>query len=245
MNYTAGGPSKLPVDELALAVARIKGMLLTRDKAGNAVHLLARGIKDSTPGAGGTGVSLISEGGQGTSRGFTDPVVEQADAAQYGLREGPCFTAWASERVVIVDDIGTDGRWPAWQSAVADLPVRSVVSAPLLFGNEGIGTLKIYAALPAQFDEDSGRVLSLFAGTAATLLAHIQGDDTLLRINGNLQAALASRDTINRACGALMEREGLSKDDAMKQLVRKARESGLPLIEVSEELLAKVPPEAR
>ena len=37
----------------------------------------------------------------------------------------------------------------------------------------------------------------------------------------------------------------LSQDDAMKQLVRKARESGLPLIEVSEKLLTKAPPEAR
>ncbi|GKV72729.1 GAF and ANTAR domain-containing protein [Arthrobacter sp. KFRI-F3372] len=245
MNYTAGGPSRLPVDELALAVARIRGMLLTQEKAGHAVHLLARGIKDSTPGAGGSGVSLIGRGGEGTSSGFTDAVVEQADALQYGLREGPCFTAWATERVVIVDDVHTDSRWPAWQSAIAALPVRSVVSAPLVFGEEGIGTLKIYASLPGQFHEDSGRVLSLFAGTAATLLAHIQGADTPLRINGNLKAALASRDTINRACGALMEREGISQDDAMKKLVRKARESGLRLIEVSEKLLTKAPPEAR
>ncbi|WP_188727001.1 GAF and ANTAR domain-containing protein [Pseudarthrobacter scleromae] len=245
MNYTAGRSSRIPVDELTLAVARIRGMLLTQEKAGHAVHLLARGIKDSTPGAGGSGVSLIGRGGAGTSSGFTDALVEQADALQYGLREGPCFTAWATERVVIVDDVNTDSRWPAWQSAVAALPVRSVVSAPLVFGQEGIGTLKIYASLPGQFDEDSGRILSLFAGTAATLLAHIQGADTPLRINGNLKAALASRDTINRACGALMEREGLSQDDALKQLVRKARESGLPLIEVSEELLTKAPPEAR
>lgn len=49
------------------------------------------------------------------------------------------------------------------------------------------------------------------------------------------------RDNLMRTADASC----LSQDDAMKQLVRKARESGLPLIEVSEKLLTKAPPEAR
>jgi len=244
VNYSTGGTSRLPLDELTLAVARIRGILLTEEKVDRAVHLLAQAIKESMPGASGTGVSLMDAGGKRTSSGFTDALVQQADNAQYRLGEGPCLTAWATELVVIVDDVSTDGRWPAWRSAVAALPVRSVISAPLLHGKETIGALKIYSALPGQYDDTTGRILSLFAGTAATLLAHIQGTETPLQMSESLKAALAGRDAVNRACGMLMERQGISQDRAMQQLIQNARVAGIPLITMSEQLIGKVPPPA-
>ncbi|TLM72915.1 GAF and ANTAR domain-containing protein [Pseudarthrobacter sp. NamB4] len=238
MNY-------LSLDDLTAAVARIRGLLLTQEKVDNAVALLAQAIKESTPGAAGTGVSLLDWAGRQTSSSFTDVLVKQADTAQYELGEGPCLTAWAAEDVVLVDDVQADGRWPAWTSAVAALPIRSVVSAPLLAGKEAIGALKIYSALPGQFDANSGRVLSLFAGTAATLLAHIQGKETPQRMTEELKATLASRDTINRACGISMERHGMSQDQALQRMIRDARDAGASLGRISEKLITKVPPAER
>jgi len=245
VNYAAEGTGRLPLDSLTTTIARIRGLLLTEEKVDRAVHLLAQAIKESMPGASGTGVSLLDRQGRRTSSGFTDALVKQADTAQYELGEGPCLTAWATGQVVIVDDVHTDERWPAWRSAVAALPVRSVVSAPLLAGKEAIGALKIYSALPAQYDENTGNALSLFAGTAATLLAHIQGSEAPLRMTEQLKAALASRDTINRACGVLMERQGISQDTAMQQLMKNARMAGVPLDEISENLVTRVSPAER
>lgn len=245
MNYIAEGTGRLPLDDLTMAIARIRGLLLTEEKVDRAVHLLAQAIKESMPGASGTGVSLMDAGGRRTSSGFTDALVKQADSAQYELGEGPCISAWATEQVVIIDDVHTDGRWPAWRSAVAALPVRSVVSTPLLAGQDAIGALKIYSALPGQYDDNTGHTLSLFAGTAATLLAHIQGSDAPLQMTEQLKAALTSRDTINRACGVLMERQGISQDRAMQQLIENARMAGVPLAEISKELITRVPPAER
>ncbi|TNB70281.1 GAF and ANTAR domain-containing protein [Arthrobacter sp. BB-1] len=234
--------SSLPLDDLTVAVARIRGLLLSQEKADRAVSLLAQAIKQAMPGATGTGASLLDPAGGLVSSGSTDAVVRQADTAQYELGEGPCLTAWAAEEVVIIQDVHTEGRWPRWTSAVAGLPVRSVVSAPLLAGKEAIGALKIYSALPGQYDDDAGSTLALFAGTAATLLAHIQGSEAPLRMSEELKATLASRDTINRACGVLMERHGISHDQALQQMINNARAAGAPLVKISEKLVTKVPP---
>ncbi|RDV09434.1 ANTAR domain-containing protein [Arthrobacter sp. RT-1] len=237
--------TRLPLDDLTATIARIRGLLLTEEKVDRAVSLLARAIKESMPGNPGTGVSLLDAGGKRTSSASTDAMVEQADAIQYSLGEGPCLTAWASEEVVIIDDVHTDERWPRWRDAVLGMPVRSVVSTPLMAGKEALGALKIYSALPGQYDESTGRVLSLFAGTAATLLAHIQGSEAPLKMTESLKATVSSRDLINRACGMLMERHGVSHDQAMQELIQNARAAGATLVEVSEQLVTRVPPAER
>jgi hypothetical protein len=110
----------LPLDEPSTTVARIKGLLLT-EKVDRAVQLLAKAIKDAVPGTVGAGVSMLDSRGRRTSSGSTDRVVEQADALQYELGEGPCLTAWAAEETVLIDDVRTDPRWPEWAAAVAGM----------------------------------------------------------------------------------------------------------------------------
>ena len=77
--------------------------------------------------------------GEASAR-FTDHIVKQADALQYELGL-PCLIAWAAEETVLVNDVRTDPRWQ-WSAAVAALPIRSVVSAPLISPKECIGALK-------------------------------------------------------------------------------------------------------
>ncbi len=231
---------QLPLDELTGVIARIRGLLLTEEKVDRAVHMLARAVKESLSGTAGAGVSLLDSRGRRLSSGFTDTVVKQADAAQYEIGHGPCLTAWAAEETVIVDDIATDGRWPEWAAAVSKLPVRSLVSVPLLAGKTSIGALKMYGAAPGTYDRDSGRILSLFAGPAATLLSHIQASDAPHRMSEVLQESLYSRDLVNRACGILMERHGISHEAALQQLIQEARAKDLALAHRSAELVAGI-----
>jgi GAF domain-containing protein len=231
----------LPLDELSTVIARIEGLLLTEEKVDSAVQVLARAIKDAVPGTIGAGVSLLDSRGHRTSNGFTDRVVKQADTLQYELGQGPCLSAWAAEETVIVDDAHTDPRWPLWGSAVAGLPIRSVVSSPLIADKECLGALKVYAALPAAYSESTGRLLELFATPAATLFSHVQGSDVPRRISETLQSSLHSRDLINRACGVLMERHGLGHDEALRALMLQARKAGTPLRQFSSILVAGAP----
>ncbi|MEV8146672.1 GAF and ANTAR domain-containing protein [Arthrobacter sp. NPDC080073] len=232
---------KLPLDELSTVIARIQGLLLTEEKVDRAVQLLARAIKDSVTGATGAGVSILDSRGRRTSSASTDQTVTRADALQYDLGQGPCLTAWATEETVAVRDIATDPRWPDWTAAVKDLPIRSVISTPLLAGQECIGALKIYSDHAGAFGEDAARVLELFAGPTATLLANIQSSEAPHRISEALAASLHSRDLVNQACGILMQRHCLTADMALAELMRRARRQNSTLGQISADLLAGIP----
>lgn len=52
-----------------------------------------------------------------------------------------------------------------------------------------------------------------------------------------LQESLFTRDLVNRACGMLMERHGISHEDALQQLLRDARSANLTLAELSSGLV--------
>jgi AmiR/NasT family two-component response regulator len=56
-----------------------------------------------------------------------------------------------------------------------------------------------------------------------------------------LQSSLHSRDLVNRACGVLMERLGVSHEAALQQLIRQARHDGATLQQVSTAILAGTP----
>ncbi|AUI51816.1 GAF and ANTAR domain-containing protein [Arthrobacter crystallopoietes] len=232
---------KLPLDELSLVIARIEGLLLTAEKVDRAVQLLAQAIKDAVPGSIGAGVSLLDSRGRRTSNGATDRVVEEADALQYQLGQGPCLTAWAAEETVIIQDVATEPRWPQWSAAVASLPIRSVISTALISQNECIGALKVYAALPSAYTDATARMLERFAAPAATLLAHVQASELPHRISRSLQTSLHSRDLVNRACGVLMERHGIGDDEALQALMLQAREARVPLQQFSASLVAGTP----
>ncbi|MDT0196029.1 GAF and ANTAR domain-containing protein [Arthrobacter sp. AB6] len=236
---------QLPLDELSTLVARIQGLLLTEEKATTAVRLLAQAAKESVAGTIGAGVSLMDARGRRTSSGYTDGIVSKADAIQYECGEGPCLTAWAAEEPMLVSDLAREQRWPEWRKAVRGLPITSVVSAPLIAGRESLGALKLYAAAPGVYDESSAALLQLFAAPAATLLAHIQASEAPHRMTEGLQASLYTRDLVNRACGALMERLGLTHEAALQQLMKFARNENTALQHVSERVLAgTLPPGA-
>lgn len=227
----------LPLDELTLTLARIQGLLLTEEKVDRAVQLLAEGIRDAFPESSGAGVSLMDDQGRRTSRGATDDIVLAADASQYDLGQGPCLTAWATERTVLVKDLATDDRWPLWSQAVAELSIRSIISSPLLAGTRCLGALKIYSTQPGAFDSSTARPLEKLAFPAGTLLNHIQTSETPRQFSEALTSALKSRDAINRAQGYLMHQHGYAPDQALQELVNLSKTSGKSLLIVSSQLL--------
>jgi GAF domain-containing protein len=236
---------KYPLDELSTALGRIMGLLLTEEKVDQAVQYLSRAVKDSIPGTLGAGVSILDPHARPVSSGSTDSVVEHADALQYELVQGPCLTAWAMQESILIHDVAAEARWPNWSAAVVGLPIRSVISTPLIANGQALGAMKIYAATPGAFEDATTALMELFASPAATLLSHIQTAETPERISESLQAALYSRDLINRACGILMERRTLTEDAALQHLMRRARATRSTLREVSATVLASVASDTR
>ncbi|MGJ9372580.1 GAF and ANTAR domain-containing protein [Nesterenkonia sp. CF4.4] len=230
--------TKTPRDDLSLVFARVNGMLLSEETVEHAVGLLAQAAKCAVPRAIGAGVSLISSAGRRVSAGSTDSVVRKADDLQYSTGEGPCLSAWASHVTVNVNDVRSDRRWPDWSAAVVELPVRSVLSTPLEHRASIVGAMKVYSSAEQAFTLESARLLTMFAGPAAALLAHVQTSDFPERLGESITDAMSQRDMINIAKGVLMDQRGFDKNAAALYLIQVARSDGLTVRETAERIIA-------
>ncbi|PYI38628.1 hypothetical protein CVS30_08665 [Arthrobacter psychrolactophilus] len=232
-------------EELAAVAASAAGLLLTGNTVSETLKLITEAAKLSFPDALGAGVTLIDVNARKTSMAASDALVEQADALQYELDEGPCLTAWATGQTVVVDDVAADGRWPKWSQAVAPLAVWSSLSAPLKSSGESFGAVKVYASRAAAFNDNSRRVLELLAAQATVLLEHAQTTEGAHRLSEDLQFALRSRDLIGMAKGLVMEREGVSEERAMQILMKRAIADRSTLRETAVSLVKAATPQGK
>ncbi|WP_209323688.1 GAF and ANTAR domain-containing protein [Brevibacterium renqingii] len=228
----------LPLDELSTLFARMNSMLLDERTVDNAVVLLSEAAQAAIPRALGAGTTVLDPVGRPVSTGSTDAVVAEADEQQYTTGEGPCLSAWAEQKPMLIDDAESDDRWPRWSKAVSHLPIRSVLSVPLIHGEEAIGAIKVYSASAGAFGDETVRLLGLFEGPASALLAHVQSTDLPARLSDSLQSALTSRDTINMAKGVLMAEHALDADTAMTRLIGLAREGRQSLLACAQGIVA-------
>lgn len=231
--------SDAPVAELTTVIARIHGMLLSEENAAAAVARLAQVARDLLPAAAGAGVSLIDDRGRRVTTAATDTVVLRADSLQYELSEGPCLSAWASQRPQSVTDTAADTRWPHWCAAVVRLGLRSVLSVPLEFRGQTLGALKVYAFEPQAFPPEEERRLARLAVGAATLLGSARTPDAPHRISASLREALEDRRAVEMATGVLMERHGEDQAGARHRLLRASREQGRPLTDVARRVVQR------
>jgi GAF domain-containing protein len=224
-------------DELAALTVRIADLLLTHETVDEAVSALAQALKEAIPGTLGAGVSLMDTRARRTSTASTDPDILRADQLQYDLGQGPCLTAWAQQATVTVEDTHTDHRWPAWSRAVADLPVRSVISTPLSTPDGAIGALKVYSPVPNGFDSRAIRLLELLARPAALMLANTLARDAAQHLSDGLISALGARDAIGTATGIVMERLHVSRDQALATLISASRRRNEPLHQLAQDIV--------
>jgi GAF domain-containing protein len=225
--------------ELAWALSQMAGLVLSRETVDTALQLVTTLAATTMAGTLGAGVTVVDEHGK-RSRAASNQAVEEADALQYELDEGPCLAAWRRRELVRIDDAITDGRWPRWNEAASQLGVRSVLSAPLLVGDEPIGAMKVYCERPMNYGPHDEAVMRLLAAQAAILLANAQSLQEARRLSRQLAEALTSRDVIAQATGVLLERGAAGRQDAFATLAAAARRSDRPIEDVARALIATV-----
>ena len=228
-------------DELAAVFARASGMLLTEETVANALSLITQAAVLAVDDASGAGVSLMDPDGQRASAASTSSLVEQADALQYQLGQGPCLSAWASGRPVDVEDVRTDPRWPQWGSLAADLGLRSCLSVPLLSGDLAFGAIKIYWEAPTYASPRLVQLLEKFAAQAAIFLTNVQIRERVATLGEELKNAVVRRDTVATAKGIVMSSQGLNEAEAMLHLIKRSTQESRPLKDVAQEVVQELP----
>jgi GAF domain-containing protein len=221
---------------LSAVYRSLSGVLLSDETLQSALRLVTALATESVPGSTGAGVSLIDDGRPVTTAA-SDVVVERADALQYEVNAGPCLDAMRLLRVVRVDDLSGETRWPAWTRRARPLVIASVLSVPLRLRGDVTGALKVYAAQPFVFGEREERLLGMFAEQAAVLLANVRSHDELERANTQLRAVVRSRDLISMAKGILMARGDLGEQAAFAALVEASRQDDVTVREIARRIL--------
>lgn len=197
-------------------------------------------------GADGAGLMLLDDQDALHYVGATDGRSAAFEAAQEECGEGPCVDSLVHDRVVSSTDLEADERWPKLQAAVGGIGIRSMLGVPIHLGGPTVGSLNVFRAEPAPWDDSEidairahGRVIEELLGAA--VLARQQGT-----IVAQLTEALENRVTIERAVGVLMARKGLDPTGAFNELRQAARNARRRVQEVAAEVLADpsfAPPE--
>ena len=177
------------------------------------------------------GVTLIGDHGKSFETvGVSSPAVARADQLQYELNEGPCVTAAVESRMVSSADLASDARWPRWGTQVSKWGFHSVISVGLHGRGQRIGALNIYGPEKSQFSADDIEMAHLFAAHASAALFQALNEESLMH-------ALDTRTLIGQAEGMLMERFGLSADQAFAVLRRLSQSGNVKLNDVARDIV--------
>jgi GAF domain-containing protein len=231
---------RLPLtDELAGVFARMSGLLLSDTAVETSLSLLSSLAQQTVPGATGAGVSVIDGRGRRSS-GSTDARVREADSLQYALEEGPCLAATATRRLIRIDDLAVDERWPSWASNAARIGLAAAMSSPMVVGDRCLGALKVYADEPHAFDAHGEQLLALFSTQASVLVANVQSYDRAKRLSDGMRQAVQDRDVISMAKGVLMGRSAIDEDSAFGVLLARAEQDGTTVAEAARAVVDSV-----
>jgi len=183
-------------------------------------------------GADHAGITLIQRDGDLETVAPTDALVEKVDRLQYDLGEGPCHdSAWSGETLV-AQNLADEPRWPRWAPEAVSLGIGSVLGVELVDKTVGrrMGAVNLYWARPRVFTSDEVSLAHLITRHAALALA------ASLNAEG-LQLAMDTRKRIGQAQGILMERHGLTEDQAFAVLRRYSQNNNVKLRDLAEQLV--------
>lgn len=187
----------------------------------------------------GASVTLVRADGGAETTATSSELVEEADDLQYAYDEGPCLRAAEQGGLYLIQNTGTDPRWPRWGPAVSQLGLRSVLSIHLFTDHRVLGALNLYYESKDDFSDDEIEVAKVVAAHASVALAKVRSERDLWR-------AIDARHMIGQAQGMLMERFKLSPEKSFAVLRRYSQQHNIKLHEVAGTLIrtGRLPAEA-
>jgi GAF domain-containing protein len=212
--------------ELAVRMSEL-ARTLARDRTLDAVlsEVTAAAV-ELIPGVDTAGILLVKKHGEFDSLAGTSELPRQLDVLQMTFEEGPCVQAALADTMVRTDDFRAETRWPKYSPAVVEIGVLSGLSFKLYTGDRTAGALNLFGFEPRTWDYDAESVGSILAAHAAAAIVATQQE-------GQLKAALLSRDRIGQAKGIIMERFGVDDVRAFEMLRQLSQEQNTKLIEVA------------
>ena len=220
--------------EYAEQMAVLARDLLAQDSVQATLDEIAASAVRLVEGCDAAGILAVRKG-RAVTLAACGSAVRECDRLQGELGEGPCFDLARrkdGERVYRIADLARpQPAWERFAAAARPLGVGSMTGLLLYTDNDDFGALNLYARRPGAFGKDVETAGWLLASHAAVALADA-------RTIGQLEHAMESRHAIGEAMGILMERHGLSADEAFNVLRRISQHHNIKLRDVAQRVRA-------
>lgn len=155
----------------------------------------------------------------------TDEVLCRVDAAQYELREGPCYATVTDVVHLTAPWLAQDDRFPRYRAVALEAGIRAQAGIRLFESDRSLGALNLYSTQAGSF-EDLGSLGALFAHQSAVALRYAREVE-------DLREAVRTRQVIGQAVGIAMERYELTDERAFALLTRLSTHTGVALPDVA------------
>jgi len=162
----------------------------------------------------------------------TTDLARALDAAQSEAREGPCVEAGEHDETVVVRHAREEQRWPAYLGKAVPSGLRSQLGVRLATDRQGLICLNLHSTTHDDIDDGAIGVAEHFAVHAGLALGRARQED-------HLRTAIGTRTTIGTAIGVLMERIGLTQQQAFDHLVRESSRQNRKLRLVAADIVSE------
>ncbi|MGW6441709.1 ANTAR domain-containing protein [Lentzea sp. NPDC055074] len=231
------------VDALVPRFEALTRTLLGAGTVAEALRLVVEATRHLVPTAGVVSVTLRGPDGVFRTPVETDPVATALDEAQYRSGRGPCLEAARKDGpgYAVSADLGAEPRWPEFAATATENGLTCVLATELLSSsNDAVtGALNIYSRHHDVISDTDRHTALLLATHASLAIAHLRTAELAALHTAQLRRAIDSRDVIGQAKGILMNRQGISADEAFTLLRLTSQHLNVKLVEVAETLVAR------
>ena len=223
---TDAGDDREPLADQLASLARA---LEQEHDPPHTLEAIVRGAVETVPGASHASISVVRSRRVVVTEAATGDLPRRSDQAQYDTGEGPSLDTLYQQETVRVADMEREPRWPEFTARAVGLGVGSMLVLQLYVAGDDLGALNLFSEQRDAFDRESEHVGLLFASHAAVALSSAQRLDHLKR-------GMDTRDLIGQAKGVLMERLGVTGDQAFGLLVRASQSRNRKLSDIAAEI---------
>lgn len=194
---------------------------------------------DAIDGADSTSLT-IDLGGRTYTAVHTDDRTLRVDSEQYDAGDGPCLEASRTGAVVLVNADDPEDRWPRFTAAAREEEILSFLAAPLITGEQSLGSFNLYGRARSAFDTLDAEILELLTTTVSRTLGDFARFKSARDVADSIQRALQTRAPIEQAKGILMALHGVDADEAFDLLRRESQATNTRLHTVATELVTRL-----
>ena len=224
------------LDEVTADLAQLTEILAEEEDLGRVLQRSVDQVVSGVPGADMVSVTVM-RGNDGETVASSSERVWAIDSDQYAAGNGPCLEAARTREVVRVGVEEARERWPDFARSARAAGVESYLSAPLIMGEQFVGSLNLYSEKPHGFGDFDVALLRLYIAAASGAILNARRAADARRLIEDLTKALQSRAVIDQARGVLIARRGISADEAFEELSRESQNTNVKLREVAGRLL--------